>query len=98
MTGTIGIDVNFAADTVTSNLTVNYVGGDTFGSASDLSGSITRFDNSVEFAAGGSNDSTTASIGGAFYGSNAKAVGGVWTMTNSNFETANGSFAASKNK
>jgi len=90
--GTIGINVDFAADTVTSNLNVNYVGGGTFGSASDLSGSITRFDESVEFKASGS----TATIGGAFYGSDAKAAGGVWTMTNDNYETANGSFAASK--
>jgi len=96
MTGTIGIDVNFASNTVSSNLSVESEDGYSFGSVSNLNGSIKRFDQHVEFKATGTNGSTEALIGGAFYGSNAKAAGGLWNMTVGSGERANGTFAASK--
>jgi len=56
---------------------------------------VKRFSNNVEFKGTGTDGSTSATIGGAFYGSNAKAAGGVWTMSNGS-EQANGTFATSK--
>jgi len=95
MTGTIGIDVDFAQNTISSNLNINYEGGSSFGSVSGIAGGVKRFNNNVEFKGTGTDGSTSATIGGAFYGSNAKAAGGVWTMSNGS-EQANGTFATSK--
>lgn len=95
MTGSIGIEVDFAENTVLTNLTVQYEDGNLFGNVTDIPGVVNRFSDNVEFKASGTVGSVETNIGGAFYGSGAKATGGVWTMK-SGSEYANGTFAASK--
>ncbi len=95
--GNVNIVANLGSNSMSGTLNTSYEDGTVFANTHLDSVSINRQTHGVEFKGNliGVGVST-GKIGGAFYGTNAKAIGGVWSIDKGNGDIANGTFAGKR--
>ncbi len=92
LSGTTSLTANFGSNSMSGTFNV-----DNFANTNLNNVTMTRENYGVTFSGSLSGTNVTSGqISGAFYGDNASAVGGLWTIENSSQSAADGTFAAQK--